>query len=82
MLIGWRLKLIINICKEPLHYYEFVKPIEDIVKEKAIHYKDVKDISKEDYIIICGTSLRDNDYLKHDLFFCFFSLLMFRQYNI
>lgn len=66
--------LIINICKEKLHYYEFVKPIEDILKnlkkEKKInyfinHYKDLKegDLRKSSRVIICGTSLADNKFV-------------------
>jgi anthranilate/para-aminobenzoate synthase component II len=63
--------LLINICKEKLHYFEFVKPIEDILKQNNIkfftkHYKEIKktdlnDISK---IIFCGTSLYDNEFVK------------------
>ena len=63
--------LIINICKEKLHYLEFVKPIEDILKENGLifetkHYKKIidKDL-KAEKIIICGTSLKDNDFLKN-----------------
>ncbi len=63
--------LIIDICKEKLHYFEFVKPIEDILrKEKkryfVKHYRDLttKDLEKTEKIIICGTSLRDNEFLK------------------
>jgi len=55
-----------------LHYFEFVKPIEDILrKEKIIfktkNYKEVnqKDIENADKIIICGTSLRDNDFIEN-----------------
>ena len=38
--------LVINICKEPLHYFEFVKPIEDILKNNKLdcfvkHYLDI-----------------------------------------
>jgi len=59
---------IINICKERLHYYEFVKPIEDIIKSdfKTIDYKKLtkKDLDKADRIIICGTSLKDFNYLE------------------
>ena len=61
--------LIINICKEKLHYYEFVKPIEDIVKAYELkyftkHYKEIgkKDLNKCSKIIICGTSLKDNEF--------------------
>ena len=60
--------LIVNICKEELHYYEFVKPVEDIVKHNFFtkHYKELsqEDLEKADKIIICGTSLKDEDYLK------------------
>ena len=63
--------LIINLCKEKLHYYEFVKPIEDILKNKKIGFftKNYKKISADDLkeaekIIICGTSLKDNEFLE------------------
>lgn len=62
--------LLINICKERLHYYEFVKPIEDILKKNNFkfftrHYKEIseKDLKKSDKIIICGTSLKDDEFL-------------------
>lgn len=66
--------LIINICKEKLHYLEFVKPIEDILREKNIEYKTIyyKKITDKELlnkklkkIIICGTSLKDNEYLEN-----------------
>ena len=67
--------LIINICKERLHYYEFVKPIEDILENTGIefytkHYTKFNDKDlKADKIIICGTSLIDNDFIdKIELF--------------
>ncbi len=61
--------LIINICKENLHYYEFVKPIEDIVG-KEFFTKKFLDVSKEDLeiaekVIICGTSLMDFNYFNY-----------------
>ncbi len=63
--------LVINTCKEKLHYYEFVKPIEDILNENnekffTLHYLDVKsrDLSICDRVIVCGTSLADNQFLK------------------
>ena len=63
--------LIINICKEKLHYYEFVKPIEDILKKNKInfftrHYKELKlrEILNAEKIIICGTSLVDNEVIE------------------
>ena len=63
--------LLINICKEKLHYYEFVKPVEDILRLNGIkylkrHYKKIKggDWGNIDKIIICGTSLKDCEYIK------------------
>jgi len=64
--------LLINICKEKLHYYEFVKPIEDILKKAKIeffvkHYNELneKELNKADKIIICGTSLKDNEFMEN-----------------
>lgn len=64
--------LIISICKEKLHELEFVKPIKDILQDNNIkyfvkHYKKIndRDINKSDKIIICGTSLKDNDFLEN-----------------
>jgi GMP synthase-like glutamine amidotransferase len=61
--------LIISTCKERLHYYEFVRPIEEIVKSTGKkfftkHYFDVKisDLEKVDRVIICGTALKDFEY--------------------
>jgi anthranilate/para-aminobenzoate synthase component II len=65
--------LIINICKEELHYFEFVKPIEDILKNleepfMTKHYskltKNDPDIVSSHRIIITGTSLKDMSYSK------------------
>jgi GMP synthase-like glutamine amidotransferase len=64
--------LLINICKEKLHYLEFVKPIEDILRKDKIVFltKDYPrisqgDLDKVDKIIICGTSLKDNDFIAN-----------------
>lgn len=63
--------LIINICKESLHYSEFVKPIVDILEKNKIKYfvKSYKDADKKDFkmcskVIICGTSLFDNEFAE------------------
>lgn len=63
--------LVVNICKEKLHYFEFVRPVEEALAESKAefftkHYRDLKerDIKKADKIIICGTSLNDNDFLR------------------
>ncbi|MGV8086695.1 MAG: glutamine amidotransferase-related protein [Candidatus Woesearchaeota archaeon] len=68
--------LIINICDEEMHYYEFVKPIENIIsasKQSFItrHYKKDystiinNDLALSDKIIITGTSLKDMSYSKN-----------------
>jgi len=63
--------LLINICKEEMHYLEFVKPVQDIVKAEGLkcvvkHYTQIDDaaIESAEKIIICGTSLADFGYLK------------------
>ena len=62
--------LLISTCKEKLHEMEFVKPLEDILKERydyeVLHYSDVKecDLSVVDKVIICGTSLGDGKFLE------------------
>jgi len=50
---------------------EFVKPIEDILKNNKIKFKTLNykklnknNLESSDKIIICGTSLADNDFLK------------------
>ncbi len=63
--------LVINVCFERLHYFEFVKPVEDILTSGGLehstrHYSEVtkKDLASADGIIICGTSLKDDNFLK------------------
>ncbi|MEM3405567.1 MAG: hypothetical protein QW117_01170 [Candidatus Pacearchaeota archaeon] len=64
--------LIINLCYNNLHYYEFVKPVEDIIKitnkkYKTIYYKKLNQntIKRFKKIILCGTSLKDNEYFEN-----------------
>ena len=63
--------LIVNLCKEKLHYFEFVKPVEDILKKESIEYEttskklDGRELKRYNKIIICGTSLQDNEYLDN-----------------
>lgn len=64
--------LVINICKEKLHYLEFVKPIEDILKRERVGfftkgYREInpKDLDRVDKVIICGTSLMDNQFMEN-----------------
>jgi GMP synthase-like glutamine amidotransferase len=63
--------LLIQIHSLQFHYYEFVKPIEDILRANHIsfiskHYKHLSeiDITNAKKIIICGTSLKDNTFLN------------------
>lgn len=63
--------LIVNVCKEKMHEYEFVLPIEELLKKSNIefftrHYSQLyeEDIMEAEKIIICGTALKDFDYLK------------------
>jgi GMP synthase (glutamine-hydrolysing) len=63
--------LIISTCADKLHEAEFVKPIENFLKENDIefltrHYKEVREseLGAVDKIIISGTSLDDFQYLK------------------
>ena len=68
--------ILINICKEKLHYYEFIKPIEDILKKNyiefiTIHYTQINQASLKNSkkIIISGTSLKDNEFLDKLYYF-------------
>lgn len=70
---NYKMILLINICKEKLHYLEFVKPIEDILRKNKIAFfvkgfKEVqqKELDKADKVIICGTSLKDNDFSVYE----------------
>lgn len=70
--------LLISTCAEKLHELEFVKPIEEILKNKNIEFKTVhykklnKNIIKQsNKIIICGTSLADNQFVKDIKYFKF-----------
>ena len=61
--------LIISVCREKLHELEFVKPVEKILCDNFLtkNYKDVtqEDLNSAEKVIICGTSLRDFEYLEH-----------------
>lgn len=68
--------LLISTCKEKLHELEFVKPIEDILKKSNVsyfikHYKNIRkgDLRNSKKVIICGTSLQDNEYIKDPDYF-------------
>lgn len=57
--------------KNSLHFFEFVKPVMDILEAGAIghtvkHYTDItaKDIEAAERFILCGTGLQDHAVLK------------------
>jgi GMP synthase-like glutamine amidotransferase len=62
--------LITNVCSDRLSYFEFVKPVEDIVKKTgadsftkhllSLNDRDIRDAQE---VIICGTALKDFKYL-------------------
>jgi len=63
--------LIIQLPQEKLHYFEFVKPIEDVLRKNNIEFRSIpyKSLDENiflniDKIIISGTSLKDNRFLK------------------
>jgi GMP synthase-like glutamine amidotransferase len=63
--------LLISVCSEPLHYLEFVKPVERILSESKIKFisKEYSNVTNDeiisaDKVIICGTSLKDNSFLE------------------
>ena len=63
--------LLVDICNEKLHSLEFVEPIKKIVESVGCEYEVVhyNDLDKEilgrcEKVIICGTSIRDNLFLK------------------
>ncbi|MBP2132542.1 GMP synthase (glutamine-hydrolyzing) [Methanomicrobium sp. W14] len=65
--------LLCDLCYKPgsLSYYEFIKPMERIVKTfgkeyRVVHYTkiDYSEITDFDAVILCGTTLMDNEFLK------------------
>jgi len=64
--------LLIGICKEKLGFYEFVKPVGDILIKNKIkgiirHYGCLtkKDLEMCDGVIICGTTLFDSEFIDN-----------------
>jgi GMP synthase-like glutamine amidotransferase len=59
--------LLISTCSEKLNEEEFVKPIAGIVEKnyEIRHYTEKTDLKKYEKLIICGTALKDNDFLKN-----------------
>ncbi len=60
--------LVIKVNKLKLHDEEFVRPVIDLLDDfKVVYYRKVKkeDLDKCKKVVICGTALRDNDYLEN-----------------
>jgi imidazoleglycerol phosphate synthase glutamine amidotransferase subunit HisH len=64
--------LIINVCSLELSEFEFVTPLEDLLKSQGQivakkHYFQVgeNDLREADKIIMCGAALKDFEYLNH-----------------
>ena len=55
--------LIINTCSNRLSEQEFVLPFED-KNTRTNHYNDLKDLNWANKILITGTALEDNEYIK------------------
>ncbi|MAG39882.1 hypothetical protein CMI41_02865 [Candidatus Pacearchaeota archaeon] len=63
--------LVLNVCKERLHGLEFVRPVEEILRQSKLdhetcHYKQLTEriLNRCTHMIICGTSLRDNHFIE------------------
>ncbi|RLI97400.1 MAG: hypothetical protein DRO99_03070 [Candidatus Aenigmatarchaeota archaeon] len=62
--------MLIDVCmeKDSLWKHEFVDPVQRAAPgSRVVHMSDVteQDIGEADSIIICGTALMDNEYMKH-----------------
>lgn len=64
--------LIISTCLDKLSEFEFVEPLENILKKSQIRFFtksylriDYQDLDKAKKVIICGTALKDFNYLKN-----------------
>lgn len=63
--------LVVNVCSESLHYHEFVSPVLNILGRMGEDYfvcdydkVNSNDLERADKVVICGTSLHDNEYLE------------------
>ncbi len=62
--------LLLSVCKEDLHNLEFVNPLIEIIKNFKLsfevkNYKEKINFENYTHVIICGTSLRDNEFLEN-----------------
>lgn len=63
--------LIVSVCSDKLSYFEFVKPVEDILKKARMDFLtrhflslNYRDVSRAGKVIICGTAMKDFTYLE------------------
>lgn len=62
--------LIVSTCRYSLSEEEFVRPIVEIVRDCGLDYEVARyferlDLSGYSHVIVCGTALRDFDYLNY-----------------
>lgn len=64
--------LIVDVCSDKLSFFEFVKPVEDIVKKTGVDYVTRhflslghEDVAQAGKVIVCGTALKDFRYLDY-----------------
>lgn len=67
--------LLVSLCHDSLSELEFVKPVARILSKRGIntsikHYMEIvqEDISLVEKIIICGSALKDEEFLRSDRF--------------
>lgn len=60
--------LLISTCAEKLSEEEFVRPVKELTNGVVKHYSELTDadLSLASHVIICGTALKDFDYLEAD----------------
>ena len=62
--------LVVSTCQHELSELEFVRPITDLIEDEFVvkHYSKINndDLVSASKVIICGTALKDFDYLKGD----------------
>jgi imidazoleglycerol phosphate synthase glutamine amidotransferase subunit HisH len=64
--------LVVDVCSDRLGYFEFVKPVEDILKKAGVGFLtrgflavNHGDIASTEKTVICGTALKDFGYLDN-----------------
>jgi len=64
--------LVVDVCSDKLSRFEFVKPVEEIVREAEMDFLTERfmsvtdsDVRRIEKTIICGTALKDFEYLNN-----------------